>query len=77
MIISRSEHEEIVWSQEAMTRWGPDLNKGDTAATYPLGTRDCCDVQSTSMTLIQRRNNVVCPVGYDIILVACALNLVT
>ena len=22
----------------------------------------CCDVKSTSMTLIQRRNNVVCPV---------------
>ena len=31
----------------------------------PLGTRRCCDVESTSMTLIQRRNNVVCPVGGD------------
>ena len=29
----------------------------------PLGTRRCCDVESTSLTLIQRRNNVVCPVG--------------
>ena len=24
---------------------------------YPLGTRRCCDVESTSMTLIQRRNH--------------------
>ena len=30
---------------------------------YPLGTRRCCDVESTSTTLIQRPNNVVCPVG--------------
>ena len=30
---------------------------------YPLGTRRCCDVESTSMTLIQRRNNVVWRVG--------------
>ena len=30
----------------------------------PLGTRRCYDVESTSATLIQRRNNVVCPVGY-------------
>ena len=29
----------------------------------PLDTRRCNDVKSTSMTLIQRRNNVVCPVG--------------
>ena len=29
----------------------------------PLGTRRCCDVESTSMTLIQRRNSVVCPAG--------------
>ena len=29
----------------------------------PLGTRRCYDVESTSMTLMQRRNNVVCPVG--------------
>ena len=29
----------------------------------PLGTRRCCDVESTSMTLIQCRNKVVCPVG--------------
>ena len=28
------------------------------------GRRRYCDVESTSMTLIQRRNNVVCPVGY-------------
>ena len=26
-------------------------------------TRRCCDVESTSMTLIQRRSNVVCQVG--------------
>ena len=26
----------------------------------PLDTRRCCDVESTSLTLIQRRNNVVC-----------------
>ena len=31
--------------------------------SFPLGTRRCCDVESTSLTLIQRRNNVVCPVG--------------
>ena len=30
---------------------------------YPLGTRCWCDVESKSMTLIQPRNNVVCPVG--------------
>ena len=29
----------------------------------PLGKRRCCDVESTSLTLLQRRNNVVCPVG--------------
>ena len=29
----------------------------------PLGTRRCCDVESTSLTLIKRRDNVVCPVG--------------
>ena len=26
-------------------------------------TRRCCDVESTSLTLIQHHNNVVCPVG--------------
>ena len=30
---------------------------------FPLGTRRFCDVKSTSKTLIQRRNNIVCPVG--------------
>ena len=35
----------------------------DVAYAYPLGTRRCCDVESTSLTLIQRRINVVCPVG--------------
>ena len=34
-----------------------------TLDSYPLGTRRCCDVKSTSPTLIQRRNNVTCPVG--------------
>ena len=29
----------------------------------PLDTRRCCEVESTSMTLIQRRSNVVCLVG--------------
>ena len=29
----------------------------------PLDTRRCCDVKSTSLTLIQRHNNTVCPVG--------------
>ena len=29
----------------------------------PLGTRRFCDVESTSLPLIQRRKNVVCPVG--------------
>ena len=28
-----------------------------------LGPRRCCDIESTSLTLIQRHNNVVCPVG--------------
>ena len=31
--------------------------------TVPLGARHCCDVEPTSVTLIQRRNNAVCPVG--------------
>ena len=30
---------------------------------HPLGTRRCYDVESTSLTLIQRRSNVVCPLG--------------
>ena len=29
----------------------------------PLGTRRFCDAEATSLTLIQRRNNVVCSVG--------------
>ena len=29
----------------------------------PLGTRHCSDVESTALTLIQRRNDVVSPVG--------------
>ena len=33
-------------------------------STSPLGTRRCCDVESTSLTLIQRRSNAVCPVGW-------------
>ena len=32
---------------------------------YPLGTRRCCNVESKSLTLIQRRSNVVFPVGND------------
>ena len=38
-------------------------NESLVLSPYPLGTRRCCDVESTSMTLILRRNNVVCPVG--------------
>ena len=34
------------------------------ALHVPLGTRRYCDVESTSLTLIQRRNNAVCPVGW-------------
>ena len=30
---------------------------------YPLGTGRCWDVESTLMTLIQRRINVMCSVG--------------
>ena len=30
---------------------------------HPLGTQRCCDVESTSLMLIQRLNSVVCPVG--------------
>ena len=33
--------------------------------TYLLGTRRCCDVESMSLTLIQRRNNVVYPVAWQ------------
>ena len=33
--------------------------------SHPLGTRRCCDVESTSMTLIQCRSNVVCPLGTE------------
>ena len=36
---------------------GPDI--------IPLGTQRCRDVESTSVTLIHRRNNVVYPAGYD------------
>ena len=34
-------------------------------SSYSLDTRRCYDVESTSMTLIQRRSNVVCPVVYN------------
>ena len=37
-----------------------------TKTHYLLGTRRCCDVESMSVTLIQRRSNVVCQVGYSI-----------
>ena len=33
--------------------------------SHPLGIRRCCDVESTSMTLIQCRNNIVCPLGTE------------
>ena len=42
---------------------------------YPLGIRRCCDVASTSMTLIQRCNNVVCPVGTTEYFVNCSVSL--
>ena len=38
-------------------------NCTSASATTALGTRLCHDVESTSMTLIQRRNNVVCQAG--------------
>ena len=30
---------------------------------HQLDARRCCNVESTSLTLIQRRNSIVCPVG--------------
>ena len=36
------------------------------AYNIPLSTRRCCNVESTSVTLIQRCNNVVWHVGYHI-----------
>ena len=39
----------------ALCNWNRDLR---------LGTRRCCDVEATSKTLLQRRNNVVCPLGW-------------
>ena len=39
---------------------------GTHSGVSHLGTRRYCDVESTSMTLIQRRNNVVCPVSHDV-----------
>ena len=38
-------------------------SKLEAPAGSPLGTRRCCDVEATLMTLIQRRINVMCPVG--------------
>ena len=38
------------------------LNNGAQWDSYPLSTRRCCDVESTSLMLIQRRNNIVCQV---------------
>ena len=35
----------------------------DTDLVCVLDTRRCCDVESTSLTLIQRRSNVLCPMG--------------
>ena len=35
-----------------------------TELTNPLGTRRCCDVESTSLTLNQRCNNVMCLEGW-------------
>ena len=34
-----------------------------TQLTHPLGTRRCYDVELTSLTSIQRCNNIVCPVA--------------
>ena len=34
--------------------------------SHCMGTQRCCDVESTSLTLIQHRNNVVCAVGFVI-----------
>ena len=38
----------------------PETHMAPQYATHPPGTRRCCEVESTSSTLIQRRNNVVC-----------------
>ena len=39
------------------------MKKKHYTRTNPLGTRRCCDVESKLMTLIRRRNTVVCLVG--------------
>ena len=53
-----------LWSKKQSKR---QLKAGTAPKTltqnHPLGTRRCCDVESTSLTLIQRRNNVVYTVG--------------
>ena len=50
-----------VWEEVIVCRPSSDLR------FLPApGTRRCCDVESTSLTLIQRRNNVVCPVGFSL-----------
>ena len=40
------------------------MHKKIYISVIPLDTRRCCDVDSTSLTLIQHRNNVVCSVVY-------------
>ena len=32
--------------------------------SHCMGTQRCCNVELTSLTLIQHHNNVVCPVGF-------------
>ena len=43
---------------------GPMVRKYVFHCQFQLGTQRFCDVESTSMTLIQCRKNVVCPVGF-------------
>ena len=51
----------LLWASETFSRvCTPEDIPGDV----PIDTRRCCDVESTPVTLIQRCNNVVCPVEY-------------
>ena len=44
------------------------LPDSQSQTLIPLYIRRCCDVESTALTLIQRRNNIVCPVGLSFLL---------
>ena len=63
--LSMSNFKGNIWWRFIWTAKGLPLSGNLTwrLAKYPLGTRRRCDVESTSMALIQRRNNVARPVG--------------